>query len=159
MHLVSNPGLMSRFAESRGKSFSASERRLIGLFENIQPERGTELRNLNLEYRWVSADRAVPVPKLVQEARVHGGAEPDAPWTHIGYGVAEDYMESHPGPGVLFVYDGNKLRSPTKEEIDAERSDPNGKHTYMYAKKPVDGLELKDALVGMVRFDAPGDAI
>ena len=89
--------------------------------------------------------------------RVDGFSEQADRAAHTIRAAEERGTPQHRGPCVLFVYDGDKLRSPTREEIEADRANPHGKHTYMYAKKPVSGLELKDALVGMVRFDAPGD--
>ncbi|WP_058854168.1 hypothetical protein [Nocardia jinanensis] len=145
---------LAAFDEMRGTEFSASEKRLIGLLDNMQAQQGGKLEELDLEFRWVSADRDLAVPKLVEDARVHGGADPNGPWTHIGGSVVEDIMAGHRDPGVLFIYDGDKLRTPTKEEMSA---DPDGKNMFMHAKKPGPGLELKDALVGMIRFDAPGD--
>ncbi|WP_328407057.1 hypothetical protein [Nocardia sp. NBC_00403] len=156
-HMISNVKNFVAFREWRGQEFSASEKRLIALLDNIEAEQGGKLGGLDLKFRWVSASQDLGVPQLVKTARVHGGAAPKDPWTHIGDGVVKDFMENRQGPGVLFVYDDGKLTLPTKAEIDADWADPNGKHSHMYAKKPKPGLELKDALVGMIRFDAPGD--
>lgn len=143
--------------EMRGKEFSDSEKRIIALLDDMQAEQDGKLGELDLKFRWVSASRGQGVPQLVEGARVHGGAAPKDPWTHIGDSVVEDFMAQHQGPGVLFVYDGAKLTPPTREEIEADWADPDGKHMYMYAMKPKPGLEMKDALLGMIRFDAPGD--
>jgi hypothetical protein len=151
-NMVGDAKLLATFAEIRGKKFSAEENRLIGLLDQMQAKQGGKLIETNLEFRWVSAEPGLGVPKLVEDAHVHGGSEPNRPWTHIGDSVVQDFMARDRDPGVLFIYDGDKLRPPTEEE----RKDPNGKHMYMYAKKPVDGLELKDALLGMIRFDPPG---
>ncbi|MEV0045988.1 hypothetical protein AB0H60_21335 [Nocardia rhamnosiphila] len=150
-NMVGAAKLLATFEELRGKKFSAEENRLIGLLDKMQAEQGGKLIKTNLEFRWVSAEPGLGVPKLVEDARVHGGSEPNRPWTHIGGSVVQDFMARDRDPGVLFIYDGDKLRPPTEEE----KKDPDGKRMYMYAKKPVDGLELKDALLGMVRFDPP----
>ncbi|MFQ6229827.1 hypothetical protein [Nocardia sp. NPDC002869] len=150
-NMVGDAKLPARFHEMRGNKLSAEENRLIGLLGRMQEKQGGKLIEMNLEFRWVSAEPRLGVPKLVEDARVHGGAEPNRPWTHIGDSVVQDFMARDRDPGVLFVYDGDKLRSPTEEE----KKDPNGKRMYMYAKKPIDGLELKDALLGMIRFDPP----
>ncbi|MFQ6397938.1 hypothetical protein ACLMAJ_31415 [Nocardia sp. KC 131] len=156
-NMVSDVKLLADFWELRGRGkFSEPENKLIKLLGNMQAEQGEKLGD-NLKFRWVSADQDHGVSRLVEDARVHGGAAPKDPWTHIGDGVVEDFMAQHRGPGVLFVYDGGKLTPPTKAEMDADRADPDGKHTYMYAMKAKPGLELKDALVGMIRFDSPGD--
>ncbi|MET8800238.1 hypothetical protein ABZV91_28060 [Nocardia sp. NPDC004568] len=152
-NMVGDAKLLASFEEMRGKKFSAEENRLIGLLDNMRAEQGGKLIKMNLEFRWVSAEPGLGVPKLVEDARVHGGSEPNRPWTHIGGGVVEDFMGRNRDAGVLFIYDGDKLRAPTEEE----RKDPNGKNMFMYAKKPIDGLELKDALLGMIRFDPAGD--
>lgn len=151
-NMVGDAKLLASFEEIRGKKFSAEENRLIGLLDKMRAEQGGKLIKMNLEFRWVSAEPGLGVPKLVEDARVHGGSEPNRPWTHIGTGVVQDFMARDRDPGVLFVYDGDKLRPPTEEE----KKDPRGKGMYMYAKKPTDGLELKDALLGMIRFDPPG---
>lgn len=150
-NMVGDAKLLASFEEIRGKKFSAEENRLIGLLDTMQAEQGGKLIKMNLEFRWVSAEPGLGVPKLVEDARVHGGSEPNRPWTHIGGSVVQDFMARDRDPGVLFIYDGDKLRPPTEEE----KKDPGGKRMYMYAKKPVDGLELKDALLGMIRFDPP----
>ncbi|MGA6209222.1 hypothetical protein ACPESR_31140 [Nocardia testacea] len=151
-NMVGDAKLLASFEEIRGKKFSAEENRLIGLLDKMQAEQGGKLIKMNLEFRWVSAEPGLGVPKLVEDARVHGGSEPNRPWTHIGSGVVQDFMARDRDPGVLFIYDGDKLRPPTEEE----KKDPRGKGMYMYAKKPTDGLELKDALLGMIRFDPAG---
>lgn len=151
-NMVGDAKLLATFEEMRGTKFSAAENRLIGLLDRMQAEQGGKLIKADLEFRWVSAEPGLGVPKLVEDARVHGGSEPNRPWTHIGGGVVQDFMGRDRDPGVLFIYDGDKLRPPTAEE----RNDPNGKRMYMYAKKPIEGLELKDALLGMIRFDPPG---
>ncbi|MGW5387242.1 hypothetical protein [Nocardia sp. NPDC003963] len=138
----------------RGTPFSASEKRLIGLLDKMQAQQGGKLEDSNLEFRWVRADRELAVPKLVEDARVNGGADPSVPWTHIGSNVVQDIMAAGRDPGVLFIYDGDKLRTVPKEEISA---DPGNKNMYAHAVKPVAGLELKDTLLGMIRFDASGE--
>ncbi|MEV3961051.1 hypothetical protein AB0M34_09170 [Nocardia sp. NPDC050193] len=149
--MVGDAKLLASFEEMRGKKFSAEENRLIGLLDEMQAKQGGKLIEMNLEFRWVSAEPGLGVPKLVEDARVHGGSEPNRPWTHIGDSVVQDFMARDRDAGVLFIYDGDKLRPPTEEE----KMDPRGKGMYMYAKKPVDGLELKDALLAMIRFDPP----
>lgn len=140
--------------------FTAEEKRIIGLLHDWDAGQGGQLGELNrLECRWVSAREDLGIPKLVADARVYGGAEPGAPWAHIG-GSVENFMKRHQGrPGVLFIYDGEKIRGLTAEERAADWADPNSHRGYYYAKKPIDGLDLKDALVGMIRFDPPGNTV
>lgn len=153
-NMTVNTKIIAELRERRGQGgFSESEKELIEILDNMQAEQGGKLGELDLQFRWVSASESHGVPQLVEDARVHGGAAPKEPWTHIGDSVVKDFMAQHQGPGVLFIYDGGKLTSPTREEMDADWADPNGKHMYMYARKPKPGLELKDALLGMIRFD------
>ncbi|MFC9433720.1 hypothetical protein [Nocardia sp. NPDC057030] len=156
-NLIGNVRTMAAVREYEGKQFSAAENRILAQLGKMEAEYGGRLSQSNLQFRWVSATEDRGVPQLVEDAHVHGGAEPDDPWTHIGDNVVEDFMAQHQGPGVLFVYDGGKLISPSKKEMDADWADPRGKHTYMHAKKPVPGLEFSDALIGMIRFGTPDD--
>ncbi len=155
--MVSDIEPMVWVSELRGTVFSASEKKVIAHLRTLQEEQGGRLADMNLKFRWVSASRELGVPKLAEDARVHGGAAPNDPWTHAGDNVAEDFMAQDKGPGVLFIYDGKKLVPPTKAEIEEQKATPGGKSTFMHAQKALPGLELKDALQGMIRFDGPVD--
>jgi len=161
-HMIGMPGPMTSFKEARGKVFSESEKDLLGRLEVIGDERhlGPDLDMVDrLQFRWVATSPAADTNKLVQDAYIYGGNAPHdrSSWTHVGNSIVEDIMRqpTHESGGVLFIYDGGKLTPITQGDIDSDRADPAGKHMYMHAQKPLPGLDLKDALVGMISFDSP----
>jgi hypothetical protein len=158
-------GPLARHHEARGGTFSEAEKRIIELFDNLannENHRSRELGDVNLQFRWVSATPKSTVDELAEKAPLYGGNPPtdSSGWVHVEKNVVEDFMANpvHSDPGVLFVYDGNRLTPITQEDKDADWKNPAGKHAYMHAQKPIPGFKLKDALVGMVIFDDPHDS-
>lgn len=138
----------------QGEEFSDAEKavaqQLKGVTGREQDREEDPVDPMNLRFRWTSAEPELSVERLVDEAYTYGGGPSDSskPWTHIGDSVVEDFMANYQSAGVLFVYDGTKLRGVTEEERNA-----HSHHAAYYATVPAPGLELKDALVGMVSFD------
>ncbi|MFE9575123.1 hypothetical protein ACFYO1_01955 [Nocardia sp. NPDC006044] len=133
-NLIGNLRTMVALRESAGKQFSAAENKIIAQLGKMEAEHGGRLSKSNLQFRWVSATEDRGVPQLVEDAHVHGGAEPDDPWTYIGDNVVEDFMAQHRGAGVLFVYDGGKLISPSKKRNGCRLGRPS-RQTYLYVRQ------------------------
>lgn len=163
--VVQLPEGLMKIEEIRGRHhFSDSEKKMVELLEKMGAEQGGKLRdpNLRLKARWISADRDHGVSQIVEDLRQNGGATQNRPWAYMadaGGGYVDEYMTTHfrDRPGVLLYYDGEKVRPLTPEEKNAAQSDPNVPTPSPYSMMPKDGLKLKDALLGMIRFDASGE--
>lgn len=157
-NMFGNVRQVAMLDEARGKPYSESEKAVVDRMEKFldtQEQAGGDVRKMSLLFRWVSAG-SLSVEQLKREAYERGGNPPNdkSGWVHAGTSVVEDFMsDSHQDePGVLFVYDARLLRSITRAEVNADWADPRGKHAYMHGQAPIEGLEIKDTLVGMVSF-------
>lgn len=148
---------MIALQERRGKTFSEEEYDMAEQLANTIENSGLEIEADNVQFRWVSATDNLTIEQLRESAYTTGGAEPEAPWIHTGSTVVEDFMtqySSNTSSGVLFVYDGAKLTSPSEEEF-REQARIGGKLTRVYASKAKPGYELKDTVIGTISFDPP----
>jgi len=137
-------------------SLTESEQRIVTAFEALAEEQSRLGRNLDEMYfqlRWLSATPEVSVEELLDQAIKNGGNPPTdkSGWVHVGTTIVEDYMANpvHFVPGVLLVYDASMLTDVTRADVDVN---PTGRQSYMHAKKPIPGVELRDALVGSISF-------
>lgn len=117
---------------------------------------GLNIQELDLTFRFVGTDSDTSLDQIIEQARIHGGKKPDWPENttsvHRGYKVTDlirVYIEFDHESGVLFIYDRSKLRKLTEEE---EAKDSNN-FAGGFGVAPINGLELKDALLGIVAMD------
>lgn len=123
-------------------------------------ERGIDLQQTRLSLRYVR----VPLEKIdgvIQQAYQFGGKRPDNPAYAIcvdetGY-KAQEGVEAAVRSGdstVVFIYDDSKLTPLTQaDHLQIDPLDPLGMLNNHWARKPIEGLGLEDALVGMIAVE------
>lgn len=103
--------------------------------------------NTDLTFRYVAHDRSRFITdQILADAQIYGGKNPEASIDAIcvddGRKI-EDYLRMYKAQNVvIFVYDSSKLRRIDSSSLD------------LYGMKPIEGLELKDTMLGTLVLEA-----
>jgi len=155
MFLLLNPELCSDSDAETNISPSKKRNELYELFTTFKDRLsnyGTKKLPDQLSYRIVSFEDISQVNQVIKQSEINGGKGSGDSVSGVCVSTTDKALEmakhrfANKESGALFIYDQSKLRPLTKAEMG------NNESLSEYGVKPVDGLELNNALVCIIKL-------
>jgi len=113
----------------------------------------------NPTFRFVDFETIEQIDEAIKLKDINGGKSPKDKSIgvcvdlHKSWEYARIHLIQQNKPGVIFIYDSDKLEGLTEEEITTD-----GSKNFIagYGVKPKEGLKLSDTVYGVIKMENPG---